>query len=454
MKKIFAALLIAGATLFSASLYSQGGKVIVVKSDGKADESLATKTYKFSSLTGVKAGSVFEITATDDNRGKVTISAPAKTLEHVIVSESGGVLTLRIENGYSFGGTRWPSRSKNLKGPVKVTVGLSALRVIDLSGAATLNVKDNYSEKSCDIDISGASKVRLSKLSADRLNIDASGAAELVSTGNCGFMNIDASGASKLFLTYSIDELKADISGASKLNIKGVADKTVMECSGASNFEGDSFQTKTAKVELSGAAKTEIGVKKEISGEVSGASTLKYIGDPDKVILERSRGASVSRKAKENKPTASSATAPMFKGKPFKQAVAQYFEDNGLYGWHSDRTNRNTDYYPEVLFKINADGSLKEASIVKSTGNNDLDNKLINQCRNLIRKKHITPSYSGDEAVPCEVIVPIHFKDNNYLQAGNKNLRYTDPGYRGITSGQRRPEPYNKYGGKYTPKTN
>lgn len=300
MKKIITAIVFATAILFAGSSYAQSGssKVIVVggKSSDSNNENLATKSYKISNLTGIRAGSVFEITVTADNRGKVTVSAPAKTLEHVIVSENNGVLILRIENGYSFGGNRWPSSSKRLKGPVKVTVGLSSLKLIDLSGAATLLTKDNFSEKECHIDISGASKVRLAKLSSEKLSIDASGAAELVTAGGSNSIVIDASGASKLFLTVSASNLNADQSGASKVNIKGSADETVLDCSGASVFEGEAFQTKTCSVDLSGASKALIGVKKGIKGEVSGASTLIYIGDPDKVILERSRGASVSRR--------------------------------------------------------------------------------------------------------------------------------------------------------------
>ena len=56
MKKIFASLLLASAILFAATSNAQNSKsskVIVVNS---SDESLAGKTYKFSSLTVVRAG--------------------------------------------------------------------------------------------------------------------------------------------------------------------------------------------------------------------------------------------------------------------------------------------------------------------------------------------------------------------------------------------------------------
>ena len=300
MKKIITSIVLATAVLFAATSYAQSGKskVIVVggnSSDSK-NESMVKKTYQFSELKGIRAGSVFEITVTGDDRGIVTVSAPARTLEHVIVNENNGVLILRIEEGYTFGGSRWTSSRKRLKGPVKVTVSLSALKLIDLSGAATLVTKDSFRENQCRLDLSGAAKVRLARLSADKLSIDASGAAELVSSGNCNIINLDASGASKVFLTVNASNLKADASGASKVNVKGSADQAVIDCSGASHFEGESFQTKNCTVDLSGASKTEIGVKKKINGEVSGASKLIYVGDPDKVILERSHGASVSRK--------------------------------------------------------------------------------------------------------------------------------------------------------------
>ena len=303
MKKIFTAIALAALILSPAAINAQSGKgkTIVISSKDNPDKTntnLLTKTYKISDLRGVRAGSIFEVEVVKGGSGRITVSAPEKTLEHIIVSESSGVLVLRVENGYNFnsGSSRWLSKSKSLKGPVKVVAELSALQTIDLSGAATLSTKDNFSEKLCRIDLSGASKARLNKLSANEMFIDASGASELVSTGSSNIIKIDGSGASKLFLTYNIEKLDADISGATKLNIKGAADQTVIDASGASSFDGESFQAKTVKVDLSGAAKTDIGVKKAISGEVSGASSLVYRGDPDKVILEKSRGASVSRK--------------------------------------------------------------------------------------------------------------------------------------------------------------
>ena len=164
MKKIIASVLLISAMLFASSVSAQkSGKVIVVNS---ADENLSSKSFKFSSLQGVKAGSIFQIEVTKGRSGKVTIYAPKETLEHVIVSENGGILSLRIENGYSVGSGKkgWFYRNKNLKGPIKIAADLNSLSEIELSGAATLYSKESFSEKSCKIDLSGASKVRGSVL--------------------------------------------------------------------------------------------------------------------------------------------------------------------------------------------------------------------------------------------------------------------------------------------------
>ncbi|MBO7562596.1 MAG: DUF2807 domain-containing protein [Bacteroidales bacterium] len=299
MKKIFASLLLVSAILLAASSNAQNsksGKVIVVNS---SEENLANKTYKFSSLNGVRAGGVFQVEVTRGRSGKVTVYAPAKTLEHIIVSESGGILILRVENGYNISDSKnkWFSRTKNLKGPVKVVADLASLTKIDLSGAATLMCRESFSEKSCKIDLSGAAKARLNKLSADIIDFDLSGAAEVVIAGSWDRAKCDLSGASKLFLTGNVsDKLDADLSGASILNASGKTDNTALDCSGASIFKGSSFQTKELAIELSGASKADINVTKRISGEVSGASTLVYHGDPDKVLIERSRGAAVTHK--------------------------------------------------------------------------------------------------------------------------------------------------------------
>ncbi len=289
MKKFLAAILTVAAVCLLGSANAQT----------TTDATLASKTYKFQHLLGIQASSVFEIQAVKGRSGKITIQAPEKTLEHIVVSEKGGVLILRVENGYNISNKKegWFSRTKSLEGPVKVLAELPSVSELNLSGAATFFTKDNFSEKSCNIDLSGASKARFAKLRADYLDIDLSGASQLVVTGSSDKVKVDLSGAAKLFLNSNISEkLAADLSGASLLAITGKTDHTDLDCSGASHLEGKDFQTKELSVDLSGATKVQITALKKISGDVSGAASLIYYGDPDKVLLQKSRGASVSHK--------------------------------------------------------------------------------------------------------------------------------------------------------------
>ena len=83
MKKIFASLLLVSAILLAASSNAQNsksGKVIVVNS---SEENLANKTYKFSSLNGVRAGGVFQVEVT---RGRSERIQHIRQQKHMVLT--------------------------------------------------------------------------------------------------------------------------------------------------------------------------------------------------------------------------------------------------------------------------------------------------------------------------------------------------------------------------------
>lgn len=89
-------------------------------------------------------------------------------------------------------------------------------------------------------------------------------------------MNIKASGASKI-------ELKNGSSNHFKLYV-----------SGASKIMAYDFQVKEAKLELSGASKAYVSVKERLTVDASGASKVRYLGDPK--VHSNSSGVSSVRK--------------------------------------------------------------------------------------------------------------------------------------------------------------
>ncbi len=110
------------------------------------------------------------------------------------------------------------------------------------------------------------------------------------------FSDINASGASKVSIEgeeLSFDNYSLSLSGASEVNVD--ADLSVKQCtvkaSGASVVKGGYFLANVLFVDLSGASKVTMGVENLISGSLSGASTLRYWGNPK--VTAKTTGASV-----------------------------------------------------------------------------------------------------------------------------------------------------------------
>ena len=112
------------------------------------------------------------------------------------------------------------------------------------------------------LDASGACDIKLSGFKSEKdLSIDVSGATELEGFVHVGDLYLDVSGASEIDLIGSGKNLSIDGSGASELNF------------------GD-FKVMTADIELSGASEVEVNVMEEMSIDCSGASEVKYYGNP------------------------------------------------------------------------------------------------------------------------------------------------------------------------------
>lgn len=148
------------------------------------------------------------------------------------VSKDGDALILRLKRGVSL-------RDATLE----ATITMPELETLTLSGASAGSVSGFRSSDRLDIALSGASSL--------------DGGLEAVDT------RINASGASRVVLEGSATEMVIVGSGASKLNL------------------GD-FAADTARVTLSGASEATVNALDRIDPvDVTGASTLRYRGDPN-----------------------------------------------------------------------------------------------------------------------------------------------------------------------------
>jgi hypothetical protein len=102
---------------------------------------------------------------------------------------------------------------------------------------------------------------------------------------------LECQGASTLSGALETERLSARAEGASSLKIKGTAKEVELRASGASHVDLSGLSSDRAEVELSGASNARVEPKSSLDYSISGASTLRYRGDP-KIGKSESSGAS------------------------------------------------------------------------------------------------------------------------------------------------------------------
>ena len=113
-----------------------------------------------------------------------------------------------------------------------------------------------------EVEVSAASTLRLESLKTEQLKVSVSGAVRATLSG------------------LSVRLLDCRLSGATTLVASGLADTLKLEVSGASTFDGAELAGQVAGANLSGASNATVWVQRELTADVSGASTLAYFGKP------------------------------------------------------------------------------------------------------------------------------------------------------------------------------
>lgn len=208
---------------------------------------VVTEDMALADFTSVEAHSSFVVEITQSDTFAVTTRVDDNIVDLLDVSKKGDTLRLRLK------------RAVSLRGDVTLEADITMpdLDGLNLSGASSASVSGFRSSGSLDIDLSGASRVD-GDLQGGNVDIEASGASRVVLEGSATGLTIDGSGASRLDL--------AD------------------------------FTVNTAEVRLSGASEATLRVVEQIAPvEVSGASRLRYLGDPTLSDVSTSGGSTVDK---------------------------------------------------------------------------------------------------------------------------------------------------------------
>ena len=203
-----------------------------------------TQTFNFTDFDSLEIGSAFqaEITASDSYFVEVTVDD--NLVPHLRVEQKGKTVKIGLD----------PNTAAT-NSDMRVRITMPALTRLDASGATRANVTGFKSGDNMRMNISGASAVRGDMETGD--------------------LTADVSGASTLGITGSGDALRATVSGASTADLSG-------------------FSVTDADVDASGASRINVNASGTLNAKASGASGVRYTGNPKLGRIDESGAGTVS----------------------------------------------------------------------------------------------------------------------------------------------------------------
>lgn len=188
----------------------------------------------------------FTVSVTQSDHYRVVVKLNQNLMKYLVVRKEGSTLQVTMDKCRMY---------RHMDG--EVIIEMPALRGVELSGA-------------CDGTLNGDWKT-------DKMTVSLSGASEL--TG-----------------MIRAEEMDLTLSGASELKLDGDARRVRAEGSGASDFKLEKFTTDNLSAELSGACDLICRVDGQLDADLSGASSVQYLGRPAMGRIETSGGSSVAKK--------------------------------------------------------------------------------------------------------------------------------------------------------------
>jgi len=165
--------------------------------------------------------------------------------------------------------------SLNISGPDNI---VPEIRTTVRNGTLVIDTRDNLTvrptsqenpltftlvvKELTSLDVSGLGEVQIEPLSTPRILYNMSGAGSIVQN------------------QITTEEINIDLSGLGGIEISGQAIQGSIEISGAGSVDAADLQLNTATVNMSGLGGATLWVTDQLTGDISGAGSVSYYGDP------------------------------------------------------------------------------------------------------------------------------------------------------------------------------
>jgi hypothetical protein len=106
-------------------------------------------------------------------------------------------------------------------------------------------------------------------------------------------LNVTASGGADVVLEVTVGELDVQASGGSDTTLSGTADILHVSASGGSDLNARALQARDARLETSDGSDTDVTVLEKLVVDASGGSDVVYHGDPESIDIDADPSADV-----------------------------------------------------------------------------------------------------------------------------------------------------------------
>lgn len=247
---------------------SVSGKTTAKDSGNK--ETYVNKKVQIGSFSKIDAATGITVVYTQGKAtGVAQISVPKEAEPYLKVKVINNVLTVRYERN-----------NKSIKGSTTVTVVSPELQSVDLSSAASLEVKGDIDANRLNIALSSAGRAKFNNIVATRLDVD------LSSSGNLQVASAN------------LDVLEAELSSASSMTIEKVlATSSDLEVSSAAKITVNYLKGNKLETESSSGGSIYVGGldMKFIEADASSGSKIVLSGSCQSISTEASSGARVDK---------------------------------------------------------------------------------------------------------------------------------------------------------------
>ncbi|HZY39581.1 MAG TPA: head GIN domain-containing protein [Mucilaginibacter sp.] len=205
---------------------------------------MKTENRKVGDFNRLSISGVYKVVLKQDSSLGVTITADDNLLKYIKTTVSGGKLRI------------YSKRNFCNEGELTLSIGVRNLEELSASGVVEVNSDGKINAKDMHFDLSGASKITM--------DINAA--------------NVTTSGE-----------------GASELNLKGQATSHNIDLSGDGKVYALDFVVGSCEIESSGVGHCEVNVLNSLSIHSSGASEVKYRGNPSNITNDKSGASSIEK---------------------------------------------------------------------------------------------------------------------------------------------------------------